>query len=83
MANYGCGKGMNEENLLAMRRRVLELDANPSIKPTALEKAFLEAYQERKKGGHGRGGQSGPRPPLPGQFRQQSVILRTPSSPSR
>tara|TARA_R110001599_G_scaffold100087_1_gene256356 strand:- start:203 stop:370 length:168 start_codon:yes stop_codon:yes gene_type:complete len=54
MANYGCGKGMNEENLLAMRRRVLELDANPDIKPTALEKAFLEAYQERKKGGHGR-----------------------------
>jgi len=54
MANYGCGKGMNEENLLAMRRRVLELDANPDIKPTALEKAFLEAYQERKKGGYGR-----------------------------
>ena len=54
MANYGCGKGMNEENLLAMRRRVLELDANPHIKPTALEKAFLEAYRERKKGAHGR-----------------------------
>ena len=54
MANYGCGKGMNEENLLAMRRRVLELDANPQIKPTALEKAFLEAYRERKKGGYGR-----------------------------
>jgi hypothetical protein len=54
MANYGCGKGMNEENLLAMRRRVLELDANPDIKPTALEKAFLEAYQERKKGAYGR-----------------------------
>ncbi len=54
MANYGCGKGMNEENLLAMRRRVLELDANPHIKPTALEKAFLEAYRERKKGAYGR-----------------------------
>jgi len=54
MANYGCGKGMNEENLLAMRRRVLELDANPKLKPTALEKAFLEAYRERKKGGYGR-----------------------------
>jgi len=54
MANYGCGKGMNEENLLAMRRRVLELDANPELKPTTLEKAFLEAYQERKKEGHGR-----------------------------
>ena len=54
MANYGCGKGMNEENLLAMRRRVLELDANPNIKPTALEKAFLEAYRERKKGTYGR-----------------------------
>jgi hypothetical protein len=53
MANYGCGKGMNEENLLAMRRRVLELDANPDIKPTALEKAFLEAYRERKKGAYG------------------------------
>jgi hypothetical protein len=49
MANYGCGKGMDEENLLAMRRRVLELDANPKLKPTALEKAFLEAYQKRKK----------------------------------
>ena len=49
MANYGCGKGMNEENLLAMRRRVLELDANPDIKPTALEKAFLEAYQRTQK----------------------------------
>ncbi len=50
MASHGHGKGMNEENLLAMRRRVLELDANPSIKPTTLEKAFLEAYQERKAG---------------------------------
>ena len=54
MANYGCGKGMDEENLLAMRRRVLELDQDPKLKPTALEKAFLEAYQKRKKGGHGR-----------------------------
>tara|TARA_B100001094_G_scaffold277236_1_gene285957 strand:- start:6972 stop:7136 length:165 start_codon:yes stop_codon:yes gene_type:complete len=49
MANYICGKGMNEENLLAMRKRVLELDADPTIKPTVLEKAFLIAYQERKK----------------------------------
>ena len=64
MANYGCGKGMNEENLLAMRRRVLELDANPHIKPTALEKAFLEAYQERKKEAYGRS-QSLPASPLP------------------
>ncbi len=63
MANYGCGKGMNEENLLAMRRRVLELDANPHIKPTALEKAFLEAYQERKKEAYGRS-QSLPASPL-------------------
>ena len=54
MANYGCGQGMTEENLLAMRRRVLELDANPDIKPTTLEKAFLEAYRERKNGGYGR-----------------------------
>ena len=54
MANYGCGQGMTEENLLAMRRRVLELDANPELKPTTLEKAFLEAYRERKKGGYGR-----------------------------
>lgn len=49
MANYICGKGMNEENLLAMRKRVLELDADPKIKPTVLEKAFLIAYLERKK----------------------------------
>ena len=54
MANYGCGQGMTEEKLLAMRQRVLELDANPDIKPTTLEKAFLEAYRERKKGGYGR-----------------------------
>ena len=45
---------MNEENLLAMRRRVLELDANPRIKLTAFEKAFREAYQERTKVRHGR-----------------------------
>ena len=54
MANYGCGAGMTEENLLAMRQRVLDLDANPKLKPTALEKAFLEAYREREKGGYGR-----------------------------